>query len=212
MFRVQRVVAWNPECRSHAPPFRAVSCTTHADPPRPSRRLTHSEIAPLLRCVSRRQSFRFPSVLSPFRARTISGCTDPLPTTAAAIWTHLVLLLRLILAAGSLAGAQSERCLQRVQHRSADGPQSAQQHMPVYTQAHTHCVQSRRRPEQSWQRGHQGEQRSLDRLDSTTQPTDRRTLVVGAGLLDSHGGQIPTGWKVLKVPPKTIIVTCDSST
>jgi SecD/SecF fusion protein len=32
-----------------------------------------------------------------------------------------------------------------------------------------------------------------------------------AGLLDSHGGKIPTGWKVLKVPPKTIIVTCDSS-
>jgi len=32
-----------------------------------------------------------------------------------------------------------------------------------------------------------------------------------AGLLDSHGGTIPKGWKVLKVPPKTVIVTCDSS-
>ena len=32
-----------------------------------------------------------------------------------------------------------------------------------------------------------------------------------AGLLDSRGGKIPTGWKVLKVPPKTIVVTCDSS-
>ena len=32
-----------------------------------------------------------------------------------------------------------------------------------------------------------------------------------AGLLDSHGGKVPPGWKVLKVPPKTVVVTCDST-
>jgi SecD/SecF fusion protein len=32
-----------------------------------------------------------------------------------------------------------------------------------------------------------------------------------AGLLDSHGGKVPNGWKVLKVPPKTVVVTCDST-
>jgi SecD/SecF fusion protein len=33
-----------------------------------------------------------------------------------------------------------------------------------------------------------------------------------AGLLDAHGGSVPKGWKVLKVPPKTVVVTCDSKT
>jgi SecD/SecF fusion protein len=32
-----------------------------------------------------------------------------------------------------------------------------------------------------------------------------------SGLLDSHDGKIPAGWKVLKVPPKMTIVTCDST-
>jgi preprotein translocase subunit SecD len=31
------------------------------------------------------------------------------------------------------------------------------------------------------------------------------------GLLDSHGGKVPAGWKVLKIPPKTVVVTCDST-
>ncbi|MGN6797571.1 MAG: protein translocase subunit SecD, partial [Gaiellaceae bacterium] len=43
-------------------------------------------------------------------------------------------------------------------------------------------------------------------------PTLHRDPTTGnAGLLDSHGGKIPTGWKVLKVPPKTVVVTCDST-
>jgi SecD/SecF fusion protein len=33
-----------------------------------------------------------------------------------------------------------------------------------------------------------------------------------SGLLDSHGGKVPPGWKVLKVPPKTVIVTCTKDT
>ena len=32
------------------------------------------------------------------------------------------------------------------------------------------------------------------------------------GLLDSHGGKVPTGWKVLKVPPRTVVVTCATHT
>ena len=32
------------------------------------------------------------------------------------------------------------------------------------------------------------------------------------GLLDSHKGKVPAGWKVLKVPPKTVIVTCTAET
>ena len=32
------------------------------------------------------------------------------------------------------------------------------------------------------------------------------------GLLDSHGGKVPTGWKVLKVPPRTVVVTCSTHT
>jgi len=30
-----------------------------------------------------------------------------------------------------------------------------------------------------------------------------------AGLLDSHGGKVPTGWKVLKVPRNTVLITCN---
>jgi len=33
-----------------------------------------------------------------------------------------------------------------------------------------------------------------------------------AGLLDSRGGKAPPGWKVLKVPPKTVVVTCSAQT
>jgi preprotein translocase subunit SecD len=33
-----------------------------------------------------------------------------------------------------------------------------------------------------------------------------------AGLLDSRGGKVPDGWKVLKVPPKTVVVTCTKDT
>jgi SecD/SecF fusion protein len=32
------------------------------------------------------------------------------------------------------------------------------------------------------------------------------------GLLDSHGGTVPSGWKVLKVPPKTAVVSCSAQT
>ena len=32
------------------------------------------------------------------------------------------------------------------------------------------------------------------------------------GLLDSHGGKVPTGWKVLKVPPRTVVITCSKDT
>ncbi|HVU77447.1 MAG TPA: protein translocase subunit SecD [Gaiellaceae bacterium] len=32
------------------------------------------------------------------------------------------------------------------------------------------------------------------------------------GLLDSHGGKVPDGWKVLKVPAKTVVVSCSAST
>jgi SecD/SecF fusion protein len=28
------------------------------------------------------------------------------------------------------------------------------------------------------------------------------------GILDKHAGKVPDGWKVLKVPPKTVVVTC----
>jgi SecD/SecF fusion protein len=48
--------------------------------------------------------------------------------------------------------------------------------------------------------------------DSGQAPTLHRDPTTGnAGLLDSHGGKVPAGWKVLKVPPKTVIVTCDST-
>ncbi|MGZ4340197.1 MAG: protein translocase subunit SecD [Gaiellaceae bacterium] len=33
-----------------------------------------------------------------------------------------------------------------------------------------------------------------------------------AGLLDSRGGKVPAGWKVLKVPPKSVVVTCTAKT
>ncbi len=33
-----------------------------------------------------------------------------------------------------------------------------------------------------------------------------------AGLLDSHGGKVPAGWKVLEVPAKTVVVTCSAQT
>ncbi|HEY6960397.1 MAG TPA: protein translocase subunit SecD [Gaiellaceae bacterium] len=33
-----------------------------------------------------------------------------------------------------------------------------------------------------------------------------------AGAFDAHGGKLPTGWKLLKVPPKTVVVTCSSKT
>jgi len=32
------------------------------------------------------------------------------------------------------------------------------------------------------------------------------------GLLDSHKGKVPAGWKVLKVPPRTVVVTCTAET
>ena len=32
------------------------------------------------------------------------------------------------------------------------------------------------------------------------------------GLLDNHNGTVPVGWKMLKVPAKTVVVTCDAST
>jgi SecD/SecF fusion protein len=31
-----------------------------------------------------------------------------------------------------------------------------------------------------------------------------------AGALDAYGGKVPKGWKVLKVPPKTVVVTCST--
>ena len=31
-----------------------------------------------------------------------------------------------------------------------------------------------------------------------------------AGLLDTHGGKVPAGWKVLKVPRNTVLITCTS--
>jgi SecD/SecF fusion protein len=48
--------------------------------------------------------------------------------------------------------------------------------------------------------GNNGQAPTLHRDKSTGNP----------GLLDSHGGNVPHGWKVLKVPAKTVIVTCDS--
>jgi SecD/SecF fusion protein len=33
-----------------------------------------------------------------------------------------------------------------------------------------------------------------------------------AGLLDSRGGKVPKGWKVLKVPAKSVVVTCSAKT
>jgi SecD/SecF fusion protein len=32
------------------------------------------------------------------------------------------------------------------------------------------------------------------------------------GALDAHGGKVPKGWKLLKIPPKTVIVTCSAKT
>jgi SecD/SecF fusion protein len=32
------------------------------------------------------------------------------------------------------------------------------------------------------------------------------------GLLDSHAGKVPKGWKMLKVPAKTVVVTCSAAT
>jgi SecD/SecF fusion protein len=44
-------------------------------------------------------------------------------------------------------------------------------------------------------------------------PTLHRDPTTGnAGLLDSRGGKVPSGWKVLKVPPKTVVVTCTQDT
>ena len=43
-------------------------------------------------------------------------------------------------------------------------------------------------------------------------PTLHRDPSTGnAGLLDSRGGKVPAGFKVLKVPPKTVVVTCSST-
>jgi SecD/SecF fusion protein len=33
-----------------------------------------------------------------------------------------------------------------------------------------------------------------------------------AGLLDAHGGKVPTGWKVLMVPPRTVVISCNIDT
>ena len=49
------------------------------------------------------------------------------------------------------------------------------------------------------------------RRTAARRPTLHRDPTTGnAGLLDSHGGKVPAGWKVLKVPAKTIVVTCSS--
>jgi SecD/SecF fusion protein len=49
-------------------------------------------------------------------------------------------------------------------------------------------------------------------LNNSQAATLHRDPTTGnAGLLDSHGGKVPKGWKVLKVPPKTVVVTCDST-
>jgi SecD/SecF fusion protein len=49
--------------------------------------------------------------------------------------------------------------------------------------------------------------------DSGTFATLHRDPSTGnAGLLDSHGGKVPPGWKVLKVPAKTIVVSCSKDT
>ncbi|HST13722.1 MAG TPA: protein translocase subunit SecD [Gaiellaceae bacterium] len=49
-------------------------------------------------------------------------------------------------------------------------------------------------------------------LNNSQAATLHRDPTTGnAGLLDSHGGKVPKGWKVLKVPPKTVVVTCDTT-
>jgi SecD/SecF fusion protein len=49
--------------------------------------------------------------------------------------------------------------------------------------------------------------------DSGTFATLHRDPSTGnAGLLDSPGGTVPPGWKVLKVPAKTIVVSCSKDT
>jgi SecD/SecF fusion protein len=48
--------------------------------------------------------------------------------------------------------------------------------------------------------GNNGQAATLHRDPTTGNP----------GVLDSHQGKVPKGWKVLKVPPRTVIVTCDS--
>ncbi len=46
--------------------------------------------------------------------------------------------------------------------------------------------------------------------DSGTFATLHRDKRTGnAGLLDAHGGKVPDGWKVLKVPPKTVVISCN---
>src|SRR5205823_6741561 len=46
--------------------------------------------------------------------------------------------------------------------------------------------------------GNNGQAATLHRDPTTGNP----------GVLDSHGGKVPAGWKVLKVPARTVIVTC----
>jgi len=49
--------------------------------------------------------------------------------------------------------------------------------------------------------------------DSGTFATLHRDPSTGnSGLLDSHAGKVPAGWKVLKVPAKTIVVSCSKDT
>jgi len=52
----------------------------------------------------------------------------------------------------------------------------------------------------------------LARNGGPTPTLHRDTTTGNAGLLDAHGGKVPDGWKVLKVPPKTVVVTCSAKT
>jgi SecD/SecF fusion protein len=47
---------------------------------------------------------------------------------------------------------------------------------------------------------------------SPTATLHRDPTTGNPGLLDTHDGKVPTGWKVLKVPPKTVVVTCSAAT
>jgi SecD/SecF fusion protein len=52
----------------------------------------------------------------------------------------------------------------------------------------------------------------LPKTTPTAATLHRDPTTGNAGLLDSRGGKIPDGWKVLKVPPKTVVVTCSAKT
>ena len=50
----------------------------------------------------------------------------------------------------------------------------------------------------------------LPRNGGPTATLHRDPTTGNPGVLDAHGGSVPAGWKVLKVPPKTIVVTCSA--